>query len=363
MEERRRDVMVGLFVLLGLAAMAVLIIIFGQGPTWLMRRDSYPLHVNFAEVSGIKEGTLVTVKGIEIGRVSGVNLTAAAEPGMGQLVSLQAGVDVVLAIKSQYRLPVGSRAQTTEPVLGQGRPPIEIIPGPQGNAALEPGASIEGTLRGAIDSIFPPKIVGTFETTARNIGDAAAALTPVLEEARDILEKRAPRNVDQPGGPQGNLSSTIARIDTMVKNFNDVFGDEGVKNQARETVANARQMSIDGKQAIADLQAAAKESREAIADARQFVAQANSTVKNIDERVVSVSRALTETLDRTDHFLDQLNAIATKVSSGEGNVGHLFMDNKLYEAMQLTAERMAAAVEDFRALMVEWREKGMRARL
>ncbi len=363
MEERRRNVMVGLFVLLGLAALGGLIIMFGQGPTWLMRRDSYPLHVNFAEVSGIKEGTLVTVKGIEIGRVSGVNLTAATEPGAGQLVSLQAGVEVVLAIKSQYRLPYGSRAQTTEPVLGQGRPPIEIIPGPAGNPALEPGASIEGTLRGAIDSIFPPKIVGTFETTARNIGDAAAALTPVLEEARDILEKRAPRTVDQPGGPQGNLSSTIARLDGTLKHFNDVLGDENVKSQVRETVANARQISVDGRQAVADLQAGAKELRQVIADAKDFVAQANGSLKNVDARVNDVARSTTEFLDGADRLVQQLNTIAAKVTSGEGNVGHLLMDNKLYEAMQLTAERMAVAVEDFRALMVEWREKGMRARL
>jgi len=31
--------------------------------------------------------------------------------------------------------------------------------------------------------------------------------------------------------------------------------------------------------------------------------------------------------------------------------------------MQLTAERLSVAVEEFRGLIAEWREKGMRARL
>ncbi len=365
MEERRRNVLVGLFVLVGLGALAALIIMFGSGPTWLMRRDTYPLVVKFEAVSGIKEGTLVTVKGIEIGRVDRVVLVSepTAGPPGAQLVSQAAGVDVILAIKTQHLLPEGSSALTTEPVLGQGRPPIEILPGPMGNPALIAGATIPGKVQRAIDSFFPPGVVGTFESTARNIGDAAGALTPVLEEAKDLLERRSTRSVDQPGGPQGNLSTAIARLDATLKHFNDVLGDENVKSQVRETVANARQMSIDGKQAVADIQAGAKELRGVIADAKQFVTQADTSLKNADGRINEVSRSMTEALDRADRFLDQLNTITAKVANGEGNVGHLFMDNKLYEALQLTAERMAAAMEEFRATMVEWREKGMRARL
>ena len=363
MEERRRNIMVGVFVLAGLTALALLMILFGRGPTWLIRRDTYPLHVQFTEISGIREGTLVTAKGIEIGRVSAVNLAAPAAGGGAQLVSQAATIDVVLAIKRQHLLPQGTTAQTTEPVLGQGRPPVELVLGPGGNPALEPDATIPGRVRGAIDSIFPPHIVNAFEATARNIGDAAAALTPVLEEMKDIMEKRSPVAVDQPGGPQGNLSSLVARFDSGLRHFNEVLGDPNVKSQLRETVANARQMSVDGKQAVADLQAGAKELRGVIGDAKQFLEQANGSLKNADTRVNEVARALTETLDHADQFLGEINKLAAQAAAGQGNIGHLFMDNKLYEAMQITAERMSAAVEEFRNLMIEWREKGMRARL
>jgi hypothetical protein len=79
--------------------------------------------------------------------------------------------------------------------------------------------------------------------------------------------------------------------------------------------------------------------------------------------VGDVSRELTDALDRADQLFDNLITITAHISAGEGNLGRLVMDSKLYEAMQLTAERLSIAVEEFRGLIAEWREKGMRARL
>jgi ABC-type transporter Mla subunit MlaD len=371
MEEGRRNLMVGVFVLVGLGALGTLIILFGRAPTWLATGNTYPLHVHFDEVSGVREGNLVTIKGIEIGRVDRVDLQRPglplqptpprAQPEAGNLlVAKEVGVDVVLAIKNRYLIPKGSTAQTTEPMLGQGRPPIEIFPGPSGLEALPPGATIEGRVQRAIDSIFPSGVVNTFETTARQIGDAAEALTPVLDEVKQLLEARSPSKVDQPGGPQGNLSSAVARVDTLVKNFNDVLGDGQVKNQLRDTVANVHEMSEKGKKVITDLETAASDAREFVAEGRKVAAKADETLTNLDGRVTEVAQKTLDGLDRADRFLDYLNVVGEQVATGKGNVGQLFMDGKLYDAMTLTAERLAVAVEEARALIAEWREGKVR---
>lgn len=372
MEEGRRNLMVGIFVLAGLGALGALIVLFGQAPTWLAMGKTYPLHVHFSEVSGVREGNLVTVKGIEIGRVDRVDLhqpSAADRPPPARLeagdqanvlVAQEVGVDVRLAIKRRYLIPKGSTAQTTEPVLGQGRPPVEIIPGPAHAEPLPPGGRIEGRVRRAIDAIFPPGVVTTFETTARHIGDAAEALTPVLDEFKELLEARAPSAVDQPGGPQGNLSSAMARLDSSLKHFNDVLGDAQVKSQLRETVANAHEMSAKGTKVMADLESAAADARELVADGRKVAARADETLTNLDAQVTDVARKTVDSLDRADRFLDHLNVIGQQVASGQGNVGQLLMDSKLYEAMTLTAQRLAIAVEEARGLIAEWREGKVR---
>lgn len=370
MEEGRRNLLVGVFVLLGLGALGTLIVLFGRGPTWLLRGRTYPLNVQFSQVTGIRPGTLVIAKGITIGRVQEVGLVPAGAPpatgpaGAGQiLVGRDAGVNVVLAIKQEYLIPEGSQAQTTEPMLGQGRPPIEIIPGPVSERTLSPGATLRGDVRRALDAIFPEEVSSTFQTAARQIGDAAEALTPVLDEVKDLIEKRAPQAVDLPGGPQGNLSSAVARLDSSFKHFNEVLGDPATKSHLREAVANVREISERGKKVVADLELATGDARQVMTDAREFVAKADSTLTNLDARITDLARATTGTLDRADTFLDSLNIVGRQISSGEGNLGRLVMDGKLYEAMLLTAERLSMAVEEFRALVAEWREGKVRVAL
>lgn len=358
MEETRRNTLVGIFVLMGLLALGALIVLFGRGPTWLVRGDTYPLHVIFPQVTGIRAGTLVTIKGITVGRVEDVRLLVEPDQAVGESVR----VDVRLAVENRYRLPEGTTARTSEPVLGQGRPPIELEPGPESGSLLKAGAEIDGKIIAAIETIFPADVVGSFKVTSRQIGDAAEALTPVLQELRRMLEQRSPAEVDV-GGLQGNLSSAMARLDGALKHFNDVLGDVEVKSQVRETVANVREMSERGKTVMEDLEAAAGETREVVADARKFVEKADGVLVNVDGRVTKLAEATTGTLDRADQLLDNMNAISGQIREGRGNVGRLVMDDKLYEAMVLTAERLSVAVEEFRALIAEWREGKVRVAL
>jgi ABC-type transporter Mla subunit MlaD len=378
MQESRRNLLVGVFVLVGIGALGTLVILFGQAPTWILRVNTYPIYVHFEQVAGVREGTLVTAKGIQIGRVDKVGLLTEQEliergpAGLGEehervgqkvKVGEESGVSVRLAIFQKFQIPVGSKAVTTEPVLGQGRPPIEIIPGPEEAEALPPGGAIVGTVRRGLESFLPGTTITTLETTARQIGGAAEALTPVLDEMRVLLQERAPELVDAPGGPQGNISSAVARMDSAIKHFNDVLGDPNVKSQVRLTVDNVHVMSERGVVVMDDLQKAAADAREVMQDARRFVSRAEETLGTVDTRVTDVAQQLRDSLDRVDVFLDSLNGITSNMAKGEGTIGQLLVNEKLYEALTLTAQRLSLAVEDFRALIAEWRQGKIRIAL
>lgn len=354
MKETRRNLLVGVFVLCGLLSLGALVVLFGKAPGWLVRGDAYPLHIRFEQVADIRPGNLVTVRGITIGRVQSVDLVDRTD--------FDAGVDVVVSVQRGYQIPTGSRAQTTEPVLGQGRPPIEIIPGPtpqrpysEGDWLVE-GATITGTVRTAIDSIFPTGVVSTFQTTARQIGDAAEAMTPVLDELRELVSRREPRLVDQPGGPSGNLSSVVARFDSSLRHFNEVLGDVEVKSQLRETVANLHAMSERGTRAMEDIEAAAEDTRALVTDGRRFTARAEEVLGSVESEFRDLSQHTLGTLDKMDTVLGHLDAVGQQVRSGEGTIGKLVMDNDLYEALVISTQRLALAIDDLRALIAEWRE-------
>lgn len=351
MDDVRRNVMVGAFVLVGLVALGAMVIIFGMSPASLATTGTYPLKVRFANVVQIRSGNLVTARGIMIGRVSSVDF---ADPN-----NFDAGVDVTLAIDSKYRIPKGSTAMATEPVLGQGRPPVVILPGSPDAPPLEPGATLDGRITSALDSIFPPGVVDTFQTAAQQIGGAAEALTPVLREIEGVVATRTPEDVDV-RGMQGNVASAVARLDSALRHVNSVLGDAEVQSQVRRTVANAEAISEQGIVFMNDLQSAAADARQTVADAKALVAKLDTSVTNVQGEVDRVSRALRETLGRADTVLTNLTQITNRVVAGEGTVGKFFSDDKLYESLAFSVDKMTAALEELRLLLIDWRSGKVR---
>ena len=94
-----------------------------------------------------------------------------------------------------------------------------------------------------------------------------------------------------------------------------------------------------------------------------FIQKVNRFERRIlewDGRANDITQAVIGSLDKTDRFLDHLNIVGQRVTSGEGNVGRLFMDDKLYESMLITADRLSLVIEEFQALLAEWRQGKVR---
>ncbi len=115
MSKATRDFVVGLFVLVGLGALAYLALqvggIEGQGEGGL------EVSAEFAEIGGLKVRAPVVISGVKVGRVKRVELTPELR------------ARVVLDVDAKFELPVDtSAAIRTEGLLGQ-----QFV-------ALEPGA-------------------------------------------------------------------------------------------------------------------------------------------------------------------------------------------------------------------------------
>lgn len=353
MNELRRNLVVGLFVLFGLSALATLIIMFGQQPTWLTRRDAYSLNIHFDSASGIRPGTIVTVGGITVGRVLEV---AFRDPGRFHL-----GVNVLVQFDRTYPLRQGTYARTTEPGLGAGRPPIILVPpGDDAGDVLPSGATIRGELIPAVDALFPATVRANFETTAQRIGEAAAALTPVLEDLHEIFQPRQVAEVDRPDGRPGNISTAVARLDQTFKHFNDVLGDPNVQSNLKKSLENIHVATEDARQVAADFKSVASEARQLSAQAGEFLGQAQNTLTRIDENVERISRDLTNVLGQGSQLLDQATTLARRANAGEGTLGKFFTDDRLFESMVLTFRRMAETVEEFKVVAQEWQKGRIR---
>jgi phospholipid/cholesterol/gamma-HCH transport system substrate-binding protein len=72
MKRMNLEMIVGLFLLTGFASFSVIAI--KMGDIRLFMADTYPLSARFVSVSGLKEGAIVELAGVKVGKVSRVDL-------------------------------------------------------------------------------------------------------------------------------------------------------------------------------------------------------------------------------------------------------------------------------------------------
>jgi phospholipid/cholesterol/gamma-HCH transport system substrate-binding protein len=127
MKHRKLELFTGLFVLLGLAAIAYLTIKLGTGA--LIGGKTYDIESRFANAGGIHPGCSVLLSGVTVGRVEGVRMDPSDYSAI-----------VTLRITSLLKLPTDSMASVkTSGLIGDKY--IALAPGAD-DAILKPGERI-----------------------------------------------------------------------------------------------------------------------------------------------------------------------------------------------------------------------------
>jgi len=97
MKNTKLELSVGIFVLLGIAAIAYLTIQIGTGS--LITGDTYPLEARFSNTGGLHTGSSVLLSGVTVGRVEAVRMDPSDYSAI-----------VTLRVVSGVRLPTDSMA-------------------------------------------------------------------------------------------------------------------------------------------------------------------------------------------------------------------------------------------------------------
>ena len=127
MKNTKLELAVGVFVLLGLAALAYLTIKLGTGS--MVGGDSYLIESRFANAGGIHPGCSVLLSGVSVGRVESIRM----DPSDYSAIA-------TLRITSVLRLPTDSMASVkTSGLIGDKY--IALSPGAD-TAYIKPGARI-----------------------------------------------------------------------------------------------------------------------------------------------------------------------------------------------------------------------------
>jgi phospholipid/cholesterol/gamma-HCH transport system substrate-binding protein len=283
------EVLVGFFMFIILIALGVFTIILSR-QNFLQKR--YPVAVTFAEVSGLREGDPVFLRGMKVGVVNATVLE-------NHHVVVRADLDVPVEFREGYKVEVVASSML-------GGKQLKIDEGPLSGLPLPEGSRIAGT------------------------------------EPTDILEEL--------GAAVAGIREMTDQVSSGKGTLGKLINEDAVYNSLQETLANLRDVSaklVKGEGTVGKL----LNDETVYTDLQATM----SNLKDVSGRLANGEGTLGKLLSKDDQLYQDISATMTnlrtitdKVGSGEGTLGKLVNDDRIYvEAEKLLGE-LRAAIDDMR---------------
>ncbi len=251
-------------------------------------RQTQEVVVTFDRVDGIASGSMVYMKGVQIGTVRQIRLDADRT------------VRVNMNIERGIEIPEDSQALLTSLGIIDGKA-IVIEPG-SSSRAVEHGGEIRGTYVETITESLERR----GEELGEELSESIAELNRFLVQLNETFN---PENRESIGRSIGHIETTSRSVSEMLENR---------QQELEETISSANRV-------MAQLDTLAASNRPRI----------DSTMASI-ERSMADFENLTRQFDQTAGRLDEL---LMKINEGEGSVGRMMNDPSLYQNVDsLTVE-------------------------
>jgi phospholipid/cholesterol/gamma-HCH transport system substrate-binding protein len=329
MDERVLRLRVGVVVLAAALITAFLVARFGDLP-W-PGAGTYTIYIRFPRAPGITEGSPVRMSGVQIGRVtrlellkpSGVRVTAEIDQGRAILDSDTCWVtsasvlgDAVIEFVPPDQVP-----PTARPL----EPGTEIVNGRVATNPLEMLSRIEPDLHGAMESI---RLAGQeVAATARNLNTAISNNQDQLPR----VAQKAERALDQFATAMGNL--------------NTIFDDPQMRADLKQALQILPQTIRNADATLQKANAAFDSMQQASDRAARNLANLENFTRPLGERGPQLVDNLDGSLANINELLEQLVTFTDNLNSREGTLGRLLNDPMLYTRL----DRTLANVEEITA--------------
>lgn len=313
--EKRVELYVGLFVLIGLVMLGGLILQFGRFKDHF--GGFYTITVVFADASGVIKGSEVRMGGARIGQVGSL-------PVLNETVQ----VEVELEIADGIRIPAGSSFQINSATLLGDKLVVIMPPETQTGVFIEPGSRIAGTGPTGLDALQ-----NSAEIVSRDV-------VRIVKDVQVTLQK-VDGAVDEIQSASKQLGEAVGKINRSVLAENNLA-------KLDQTLANLAEVSGQWKESSTKLDPALAEAREALAAVKSAAARAEKTLASADESIAAIKPALAG-----------LPAAVAKISRTAGNAGETFERMNRGEGMLGAFASDNEVALDFKAFMKNLRQHGI----
>lgn len=288
--EKRTELIVGLFLFIGLALLAGLILQFGQ-----FRKNfggQYFFTVVFDDASGLIKGSEVRMGGARIGEV-------ARLPELNEAV--QAEVEV--SVRRGIRIPDGSTFQINSATLLGDKLIVVTPPAEKSGRFIDPGS--------------------------RHIGEGPSGLD-ALQSSAESVGKDVQRILKQAEATLAKVDGAVDDIRTASKSLGEAVGKINRSILAEDNLAHIQKTLAHLETTSGKLDPALAEAREAVAAVRSAAARTERTLENADKTLAAVKPALEglpAAVKNVSRTAEKAGATFDRMNRGEGMLGAFASDN------------------------------------
>ena len=285
-----REIKTGIIVLAGIVA-------FVFGLSYLKSssifENSRTLYAVYDHVGGLQPGTQVTINGLNVGNVSSIRF----KDNTGKLL-------VTLSINSNFEFSKSSKAELYDTGIIGGKG-IQINPVFDGERNAQSGDTLVTSTRPGITELVQQK------------------LTPL----------------------QLKVEGAVSHADSLLMNVNTIL-DEPTKMELQRGIKGLSELIASFKGSADKLNKLLEENQ----------GQLDNSLKNVDNITNNFSKlsdslanaGLAETVANFQTTVTRLNNVLGKIEKGEGSLGKLANDEKLYNNLTDASRELDLLLQDFR---------------
>lgn len=287
------------------------IVAFIWGFNYLKGKDLFNNHrtfyVKYNNVSGLMKANAVTISGLNVGQVDDIYFSGV-NPSQ---------VIVVLTVSNDINIPQNSTARLYSSDL-LGTKGIEILIG-NSAASLKSGDTISSDIAMSIQE----EVNQMVQPILQKAGSMMSSIDTVISALGDVFNARTRENLRR---SIESVRHSVSNVENATNTIDTLMTSE--KTRLQRILSNVESISANLNENNEDLSRIISNAA-IISDS---IAQSN----------------LGTTLANLENSIRNLTAATDKINKGEGNLGLLLNDDKLYNDLQSSSKQLDLLLEDIR---------------
>ena len=312
----RRETQLGILAFL-VIAMSIWGYTFMKGKNIL--KKSKTVYVKYDSVDQLEKANSIFVKGFKVGSVNNIEIDPEDKKSLL----------VTLTIEDDLGIPKNAIANIVNPSIAGSRE-IRIVfdEACSGANCIESGDYLKGGNIGLLEASLPKTDV---EEYVKVLGDSFTGIIDSLKKTNGEFDAKASIN---------DLQVTLKNLAESSQKLNYILGSSSAKigNTIGHLESVSQNLASNNEKIdriLANLDNVSEQLK---------AANLTQTVESIKGTFDSTAK----TVDELDVTIKELNGVIAKINSGEGTLGKLSKDDKLYTSLEDASSSLNALLEDLK---------------